>query len=136
MNRRRFLTGAGGALTAPITGCLSRVHSSGPSQGTADLPVRFWLEEASLSASERDSVAPIVFANLSTGEREIVQTALEEGEYTVEQGSVSPPMESLRDRIEQKTGNGATLEAYLRRNDTYYRVGFADGDHIIAHPDH
>lgn len=136
MNRRRFLSGAGVALVAPFAGCLSAIDSNGTAQGTEDLPVRFWLEEASLSASERESVDPVVFGELSTDEQEIVHTALEEGEYTVAQGSEPPALGTLRDRIEQQTGDGETLEAYLRREDTYHRVGFADGDHIIAHPDH
>ena len=77
-----------------------------------------------------------MFEDLSTVEQGIVQTAFEEGGYTVEQGSEPSALEDLRDRIEQRTGNGETLEVYLRHTDTYYRVGFADGDHIIAHPDH
>lgn len=136
MNRRHFVSGAGLTVTAPFAGCLSALDGNGNSQETEDLPVRFWLKEVSLSASKQESVNPIVFGELSTGEREIVQTALDEGEYTVEQGSEPPALENLRDRIEQRTGNGETLEAYLRREDIYYRVGFADGDHIIAHPDH
>lgn len=136
INRRRFLSGAGLALEASFAGCLSAIDSHENSQGTENLPKRFWLKEASLSASEQESVNPIVSGELSTGEQEIVQTALEEGEYTVEQGSESPALEKLRDRIEQKTGDGETLKVYLRRKSTYYRVGFVDGDHIIAHPDH
>jgi hypothetical protein len=136
MDRRRFLSGTGFALVATFAGCLSAIDSNGTAQETEDLPVRFWLKEESLSASEQESVNPIVFGELSTDEQEIVQAALEEGEYTVEQGSEPPALEHLRDRIEQKTGNGETLEAYLEREDTYYRIGFVDGDHIIAHPDH
>jgi hypothetical protein len=136
MNRRRFLSDLGVALVASGAGCVSRTDSGGNSQGTEELPIRFWLKEVSLSASEHESITPIVFENLSIGEREIVRTALEEEEYTVDPESTSPPLEDLRDRIEQQTGDGETLEAYLRREVTYYRVGFADGDHILAHPDH
>lgn len=136
MNRRRFVSGAGLTLAVSVAGCLSTIGSNGNPRGTESLPVRFWLKEVSLSPSNQASVNPIVFGELSTGEQEIVQTALEEGEYTVEPGSEPPTLESLRDRIEQRTGEGETLEAHLRREDIYYRVGFADGDHIIAHPDH
>lgn len=146
MRRRRFLSGAGLALATTFAGCLSAIdrHGSsrgtenghGGSRGTDNLPKRLWLEEASLSAAERESVDPIVFGELSTGEREIVRTALEEGEYTAEQGSESPALEKLRDRIERRTGAGETLEVYLRREDVNYRVGFVDGHHIVAHPDH
>jgi hypothetical protein len=41
----------------------------------------------SLSASKREQIPPIVFDELSTGEQEIVQTALEAGEYTTEHAS-------------------------------------------------
>lgn len=135
MNRRSLLVGAGCALAGSFAGCLSRLDGHENGQGTQTLQVRLWLTDASLSASERGSVNPIVVEKLSTEEQEIVQTALDEGEYTVDQESASPALERLRDRIEQRTGNGETLEAYLRRTETYYRIGFADGDHVIAHPD-
>ena len=104
-------------------------------RGTADLPRRLWFEEVTLQASERESIDPLVFGDLSEAEREIVRTALEEGEDTLERDQGPPAFERLRDRIEARTGNGGTLEVYLRRGGTYYRVGFADGDHIVAHPD-
>ena len=135
MNRRRFVAGAGLTLAGPVAGCLSGITTDGSSQGTADLPVRFWLEDVSLSTSEREGLDPIVFGDLSTGEQDIVRTALEEGEYTVDQASKPSAAESLRARVEQRTGNGETLEVYLRRGDAYHGVGFADGEHIIAHPD-
>jgi hypothetical protein len=128
--RRGALCGAVG-----LAGCVGGLPGDGDPQGTADLPRRLWFEEASLSASERESIDPIVFGDLPEAEREIVRTALEEGEYTQERDQGPPAFESLRDRIEARTGNGETLAVYLRRGDTYYRVGFADGDHIVAHPD-
>lgn len=104
-------------------------------QGTADLPTRLWFEAASLPESERGSVDAIAYADLSSSERQIVGTALDAGEYTVATERESAALESIRDRIEERTGNGETLVVYLRRNESYYRVGFAAGDHIIAHPD-
>lgn len=136
MNRRSFLSCAGLVLTTPFAGCLSAIDGNQNSQGTENLPVRFWFEEVSLSASEQESVNPLVFRELSTAEQEIVQTAIEEGGYTVEQESEPPALENLRDRIEQRTGSGETLEAHPRREVTHHRLGFADGDHIISHPDH
>lgn len=135
MNRRRFLFSTGCVLAGSFAGCLSRLGGHENAQGTATRQTRLWLEEVSLSSSERDSVNPIVFAELSTDEQEIVRTARDAGEYTVEQTSVSSALERLRDRVEQRTGNGETLKVYLRYDDTHYRVGFVDGDHIIAHPD-
>jgi hypothetical protein len=136
MNRRRFVRRSGLALAASVSGCLSASEGGGGSQRTETLQRRFWLEEVSLSSSKRDAVTPIVFGALSAEEREIVRTAIEDGEYTVAQESTSQAVERLRDRIEERTGNGSTLEAYLRVEETYYRIGFADGDHIVAHPDH
>lgn len=136
VKRRSLLAGAGCAISASFAGCLSALDNTDRSQGTADLPIRFWLEEVSLAESEYDSVNSIGFVNLSTAERKIVRTALEDQAYTAEQGNESPALKKLQSRIEQRTGGGQTLEAYLRRNDTYYRIGYAAGDHIIAHPDH
>ena len=100
MNRRTLLLGSSCVLTGSFAGCVSRVDGHGNAQGTETLQVRFWLEEASLPASEQGSVNPIAFEDLSLQEREIVKTALEDGDYTVDQESVSPPLESLRDRVE------------------------------------
>lgn len=132
MKRRTLLATTGPALCLPVGGCLRGLGDSGSPDGTADLPVRVWFEETSLSASQRDSIDPIVFADLSKDEQEIVTTALEEGEYTVDTESAPPAVEALRTRIEERADG--ELEVYLRRGETYYRVGFADGDHIIAHP--
>lgn len=136
MHRRRVLAVAGLALAGSLAGCSANNGRDGTPEGTAALPIRFWLEPVSLSAAERESVNPIVYRDLTDDEQAIVETALEAGEYTEEPGPGSPALERLRDRIEERTGNGETLEVYLRREGTYYRVGFADGDHIIAHPDH
>lgn len=136
MDRRRFVSAAGMALTASLSGCLSANQNRDTPTGTQALPVRFWLEEVSLTESEQEDVDPILFGDLSEEEGAIVETVIDEGEYTVEQDSVPTALESLRFRIEERTGNGKTLEVYLKRGTAYYRVGFADGDHIIAHPDH
>lgn len=135
VNRRHLISGIGVVLVSLVSGCLSPSDNGESPQGTAELPVRFWLKKVSLSTSEQESANPIVFAELSPAEQEIVHTALNERDYTAEPGSESPALESLRDRIGQRTGNGATSVAYLRRENIYYRVGFADGDHIIADPD-
>jgi hypothetical protein len=126
MHRRRALSGVALALLGPAAGCLG---SDAP--GTADLPTRLWFERAELTESERNAVDPIVFADLPAAERELVATALAEGEYVVD-GAAPPALESLRDRIERRANGG--LEVYLQRDRTYYRVGFAEGDHIVAHP--
>ena len=127
--RRGTLLGAVG-----LAGCVGGLRSEGP-RGTAGLPRRLWFEEVTLTPSERERVDPIVSGDLPAAERETVRTAMEEGEYTLERDRGPPAFERLRDRIEERTGNGATLAVYLRRGGTYYRVGFADGDHVVAHPD-
>ncbi|AZH26278.1 hypothetical protein [Haloplanus aerogenes] len=129
--RRRLLVGAGVAFVGSVAGCLGASGGS-DSPGTADLPTRLWLERVDLSSSEREEIDPIVFADLPPEEQQIVETAIEDGEYTVDSEEASPALESLRDRIERRADGG--LEVYLRRGETYYRVGFAEGDHIIAHP--
>lgn len=135
MNRRRILVGAGTALSAALAGCRRLSTGHGQPRGTGSLPIRVWLKEVSLSGSERDGLDPIVFGDLSGAERGIVRTALEEGEFTARPNGDPPGLEPFRDRVEARTGNGETLVVYLRRDGTYYRVGFADGDHVIAHPD-
>jgi hypothetical protein len=135
MNRRRILAGAGVALSPALAGCRRFSSSHGRPRGTGSLPVRVWLEEVSLSGSERDGLDPIVFGDLSGSEREIVRTALAEGEFTARPKTDPPGLEPFRDRVEARTGNGETLVVYLRQDGTYYRVGFVDGDHVIAHPD-
>ncbi|MEF8840245.1 MAG: hypothetical protein V5A62_01280 [Haloarculaceae archaeon] len=133
---RRGLLWRGAAVgTVGLAGCVDGLAGGDEPRGTADLPRRLWFETVSLSDPERESIDPIVFGDLSADEREIVRTALEEGEYTLERDQGPPAFERLRDRIEARTGNGETLEVYLRCGESYYRVGFADGDHVIAHPD-
>lgn len=131
IDRRRAFVSVGSVLVVPATGCLQGTGNSGNSQSTEELPVRFWLKQVAPSESEQN-IDPIVFADLPDAEREIVRTAIENGEYTVEPENVSPALETLRKRIEQRANGG--LEVYLVREETYYRVGFADGDHIVAHP--
>jgi hypothetical protein len=131
MYRRRVLSGVGPVLIGAAAGCLGGSNGS-DAPGTADLPTRLWFERVELTESERSTVDPIVFADLSAAERELVATTLDEGEYIVDGEATPPALESLRGRIERRADGG--LEVYLRRDRTYYRVGFAEGDHIVAHP--
>lgn len=105
------------------------------SDDSTDMPteIQFWLVEVSVSASEQESITPIVFSDLSDAQKNIVRTALEEGEYTAEIGEEPRALENLRQQISARTDGG--VQAYLKRDDTYYRVGFVAGDHIIADPD-
>lgn len=140
MNRRTVLVGVGTAIASSAGGCLQTSLTPGDEsnedpRGTADLGTRLWLEQVTLSETDRDTVDPIIFGTLSEAEKEIIQTALNDGEYTSDTETEPPALEDLRSRIEERTGGGQTLEVYLKHNETYYRVGFAAGDHIIAHPD-
>jgi hypothetical protein len=127
--RRRILAGVSLALVGLQTGCFGR---GGDAPGTAEMPTRLWLERVELSEAERNGIDPIVFVDLPTAEREIVETAIESSEYAVDSEEAPPALDSLRDRIERRADGG--LVVYLRRDETYYRVGFAAGDHIVAHP--
>ena len=117
-----------------LTGCVTEQDGGTPTTTEREMPteIQFWLEEVTLSESEQDSLEPIAFSDLSNRQKEIVQIALEEGEYTSEIGEESSALTNLRQSISARTGGG--LEAYLKRSDTYYRIGFVSGDHIIANP--
>lgn len=122
-----------------FAGCLADggedPSTEGETDDSDDMPteIRFWLVEVSVSESERESITPIVFSNISDGQQDIVRTALEEGEYTSDIGEESPALDNLRELVLERTdGEG---RAYFKRDDTYYRVGFVSGDHIIAVPD-
>lgn len=96
--------------------------------------IRFWLKKVTVSEAKSDEINPITCSNVTDGEREIIQTTIERGEYTSESGSESRALDRLRERINDQNPGG--VEVYLKCNDTYYRIGFIDGDHIMAHPDH
>jgi len=130
--RRGLLLGSVG-----LTGCVAEQDEGAPSStddtSTEDeMPteIKFWLQEVSLSESEQDAIDPIVYSELSSGQQEIVQTALQEGKYITEMREAPPELSGLRRAIEAQAGDG--VEAYLKQKDTYYRVGFVSGDHIIA----
>jgi hypothetical protein len=95
--------------------------------------IEFWLVRANVSASKQERITPIRCANVTEGEQELIQKAIENEQYTSEIGSASPALERLRERIGDQNPGG--LEAYLKCNETLYRVGFVDGDHIMADPD-
>lgn len=139
MNRRNVLSGTGFVLATGLGGCLQAMtpgnRADDEPRGTATLDTRLWLESVSLSTSDREALDPIVFRHLSETEQDIVQTAIDEGEYTTDSEDDSPALAQLRSRIEERTDDGRTLEVYLVREQSYYRVGFAAGDHIVAHPD-
>lgn len=128
--RRGLLLGGVG-----LTGCVTGQNDGTPTTTDDDeMPteVRFWLEAVTLSDSEQDSIEPIVFSDLPDRQKEIVQTALEEGGYSSEIGEESPALKSLRERISARTDGG--VEVFLKRGDACYRIGFVSGDHIIADP--
>lgn len=136
--RRGLLLGSVG-----LTGCVTEQNGGTPittddrtptpTEDEMPTEITFWLREVTLSESEQDTIEPIDFSELSSGQKEIVQTALDEDEYTTEMSEEPPELEGLRQMIESQTDDG--LEAYLKREETYYRIGFVSGDHIIASPD-
>lgn len=135
--RRGLIVGGvslSGCVTLQDDGAPPTTDDGMPATTDDEMPteIRFWLEEVTLSESEREAIEPIVFSDLSTSQQEIVQTALEDGEYTSEIGEESAALENLRRRISGRTDGG--VEAYLERGETYYRIGFVSGDHVIADP--
>lgn len=131
-NRRQFLTLVGLAGSGTVAGCTGPL-SEAP-EGTADMPTRLWFETADPPADESEA-DPIEYASLTSAERDLVDTTIDEGEYVVDSEETPPALESFRDRIEARTDDASTLVVYLRREDQYYRIGFVNGDHVIAHPD-
>jgi len=117
-----------------FSGCLEDPESTTetPQADDDEMPteIKLWLEEVSLSMSERESIDPIVFSELHNTEQEIIQTAIQEGEYTTQIGEESEAYSSLSDKIESRANED--LEVYLKDSDTYYMVGLVEGDHIIA----
>lgn len=117
-----------------LTGCVTEQDDGTPTSDEMPTEIQLWFEEVTLSESEQNSIEPIVFGDLPNGQKEIVQTALEEGEYTSEIGGESSAMKNLRESISARTDGG--LKAYLKQDDIYYRIGLVSGDHIIADPSH
>lgn len=102
-------------------------------EGTAATPTRLWFEPVDAPANESEA-DPIEDTSLPSAEQDLVDTAIDEGEYVVESEATPPALESLRDRIEARTDGGSTLVVYLVRDGQYYRIGFVNGDHIITSP--
>lgn len=95
-------------------------------------PMETKLSLVEQSTSDCPVSDPIVFAELSTKQQEMVQTAIDEGEYTEQHGDESPSLQDFRDMVENQTNGGG--EAYLRHDDTCYAIELVAGDHIIAAP--
>lgn len=131
VTRRGVVSGAGLLASAAVAGCTGPLGDA--PGGTATQPARLWFEAVD---PPEDGADPIEYASLSEEERSLVDTALEEGEYVADTDETPPAWDSLRERVEARTGNGGELAVYLRRDDQYYRVGFVNGDHIIASPDY
>jgi hypothetical protein len=93
--------------------------------------IRLSLSEVELYDNPQDYFDLIVYSNLSAEEKEIIQTAPEEGEYTSEIGEQSSALRNLHDRISERTDDDGHI--YLKRNDAYYRINYVSGDHIIAY---
>lgn len=143
MNRRQFCNGLGWAALVGLSGCLQlstpREDENGPGTsetavGTASLPIRVWLKAT--GTPETESTNPIRYGNLTDDEQSLVRTVLDQGEYTAAPESYHPAVDAFRRRVEERTNGGETLRVYLSYQGTWYRVGFAEGDHVIAHPDH
>lgn len=130
VTRRRVLSGVGLLASAAVAGCTGPLGDA--PEGTGTQPARLRLEPVDTPA---DGADPIEYASLPEAERSLVDTALEDGEYVADTDETPPAWDSLRERVEARTGNGGDLVVYLVRDDQYYRVGFVNGDNIIASPE-
>ena len=131
--RRRVLEGIGLLASAAVAGCAGPLDGS--PEGTETQPARLWFEAVDAPENEAD-VDPIEYASLSDGEQSLVDTALEDGEYVADTDETPPAWDSLRERVEARSEDGEELVVYLVRDGQHYRVGFVNGDNIIASPDH
>jgi len=131
VTRRRVLSGVGLLASAAVTGCTGLLGDA--PEGTATQPARLWLEPVDTPA---DGADPMEDASLPEAERSLVDAALAEGEYVADTDETPAAWDSLRERVEARTGNGGDLVVYLVRDDQYYRVGFVNGDNIITSPDY
>lgn len=136
LSRRNLIRACMAQVSLLFIGCLSE-NSSTPTRtddewGDESYTLELWLEQVTLSKSERSSADPIVFDNLSEEKQEIFRVAIEDGKYTQQIGNESAALEDLRYTIEQRAGEDMTV--YLKKDDGYHAVGFVEGDHIIADP--
>jgi hypothetical protein len=128
--RRRTLLG-GLALVGlgTLAGCTGPPGGDGP-DGTEDMPARLRLKQ--VQPPDCENADPIRFADLSTAEQDLVETALEREEYAVPTEETSPAFDSLRESVEARSDTCGELVVYLRRGEAYYRVALVNGDNIIA----
>jgi len=88
-------------------------------------------KQVTLSATERNSINPMVFAELPDAEQKIVRTAIEEGTYRkcpAADPYIPEPLTSFAQRTAAHTGENGHSPAYLKYNDTYYAVGVSIED--------
>jgi hypothetical protein len=128
--RRRTLLG-GLALVGlgTLAGCAGPPGGDGP-DGTEDMPARLRLKQ--VQPPDCENADPIRFADLSTAEQDLVETALEREEYAVPTEETSPAFDSLRESVEARSDTCGELVVYLRRGEAYYRVALVNGDNVIA----
>jgi hypothetical protein len=130
--RRRLLAAGdlvGAGAFGGCTGLLGTTSGDGDDdpEGTADMPARVRLQE--LAILDCEAAAPSGFADLPTGERTIVDTALEEGGWTAPTEETPPAYDQFSERVEARCDTCGELVVSLRREETYYLV---NGDHGIA----
>lgn len=127
--RRTLLCGLALVGLGTLAGCTGPPRGDGP-DGTEDLPARLRLKQ--VQPPDCENADPIRFADLSTAEQDLVETALEREEYAVPTEETSPAFDSLRESVEARSDTCGELVVYLRRGETYYRVALVNGDNIIA----
>lgn len=127
LSRRTLLRGGTPLLSMGLSGCLGSSLFGCDSMDSAVIRTK----RVTLSATERDSIDPIVFNKLPDSEREIVRTAVEDGKYRkcpAADPYIPEPLTSFAQRAAAHTGENGHEPAYLKYNDTYYAVGVSIED--------
>jgi hypothetical protein len=135
-SKRRLLAAGGGLLaTGVLAGCTGGLGThpgtgEDAPAGTEAMPARLRL--TAVAQPDCEVADPIVYADLSSAERRLVDTALEAGEYAVPTEDTPPAYDEFRSRVEARRDTCGELVVYLGQAETVYRVTLVNGDHVVA----
>lgn len=113
MQRRQVLLGTTSAITG-LAGCSSLSERQTTPECDTRHEAVVKTKQVNLSAKKREEVDLIRFSNLSDGERQIVQTAIEEDEYR-KCPAADPTIPQSLQNLEERVGEHRTedMHAYL-----------------------
>ncbi|MFC7198711.1 hypothetical protein [Halospeciosus flavus] len=111
-----------------LAGCLSSINGSA---GCAR-PATVEAKKADLTKSEAEEISPINFEQVTLEEQEILETAVEEGQYKrcLDDVEYTPePLQRLRKRIGEHSQN---MHVYLRYDESHYALALIIEDQVYA----